>query len=297
LREICFQKEMRDREAAAEPRAQDTEIDYTIEAIEAEEATEFIKRYEWLGTPGHPIARYGARNWLGELAAVALFGKPSLQSSLLCRKLEYTLTRCTPRLDTPLIGPNRAIALSDEDAAYIDKVACLERGACAHWAHPHTGSWFIPRVLEQAHKDKGWEIFHAYSDVSAGEIGTIYQACNWLYIGQGSGRKKKGGAERERWTFMHPEYTKGVFVTSRRVYGDRGWFKKLGPDYWGRDQNEKPLSPLNQARAGHDGWEVKEPPAKHRYVQFVGNEGTRRKWRKALRTKPLPYPKRPLTGL
>jgi hypothetical protein len=280
MREKCFQFEMREREAGAEPRKPDTgAIDYKIEAIGVEEATKFIKRYEWLGTPGHPLARYCARNEFGEVAAVALFGKPSLQSSLLCHKLTYTLSRCTGDRATALTK-KRAIELDAADEAYIAKVVCLERGACSHWAHKHTGSWFIPQVLKLANKEHGWEIFHAYSDESAGEIGTIYQACNWLYIGQGSGRKKKGGAERERWTFMHPEHTNGAFVTSRRMYGEKGWFKKLDIT-------------LDQVRAGYDGWQCQYPPAKHRYVQFVGDKATRRKWLKALRSTPLPYPKRP----
>jgi hypothetical protein len=66
VRKVSHQKERRDAEAVGGPR-QDYELDgapdelYSIEAIAPGEAAEFIRRYEYLGTPGHPLARYGAR--------------------------------------------------------------------------------------------------------------------------------------------------------------------------------------------------------------------------------------------
>jgi hypothetical protein len=77
MRPVCYQKEVRDREAAADPtRLQDKTIGYTIEKIGAAEAREFILKFEYLGTVGRSLARYGARTAVGELAAVALFGLP-----------------------------------------------------------------------------------------------------------------------------------------------------------------------------------------------------------------------------
>ncbi len=72
---------MHDREAVNDTRPVDSSIDYTIETISAAEAKDFILRYEWLGTVGRPVARYGARNPAGELAAVALFGSPAQTSA------------------------------------------------------------------------------------------------------------------------------------------------------------------------------------------------------------------------
>src|SRR5438128_1737516 len=129
MRPVSFQREIRNREAAADPRSQDSTLDYTVEAVESAEAREFVLRYEWLRTVGHPLAHYGARNRQGELAAVALFGRPSMTGA------------------ADICGPeNRS------------KVIVLERGACAHWAHRHCASWFIPRACAAA-KDHGWRIF------------------------------------------------------------------------------------------------------------------------------------------
>ena len=113
---VCHQKLKRDEEARANPRPQDTAIAYSVEAISAAEAADFIKRYEYLGTSGRNVAAYGARNAAGELAACAIFGTPSKMPA---------------------------------------GVIVLERGACASWAHRHTGSWFIPRAVAAASRDHG----------------------------------------------------------------------------------------------------------------------------------------------
>jgi hypothetical protein len=125
MREVCFQREMPDAEAVADPRPQDGgSIDYEIEEIGADEAAEFIRRYEWLGTVDHPAARYCARNEFNEVAAVAILSAPAnLQAAGICRVLD----------------PKN---LTDEDRAYIETVVCLERRACARWAHRHAASWF-----------------------------------------------------------------------------------------------------------------------------------------------------------
>ena len=73
----CHQKIKRDEEARASPRPQDTVIDYRIEAIGTREAADFIKRYEFLGTVGRSLARYGAAQRQGRACGVAVFGTPS----------------------------------------------------------------------------------------------------------------------------------------------------------------------------------------------------------------------------
>ena len=38
-------------------------------------------------------------------------------------------------------------------------------------------------------KNTPYRVFVGYSDTTAGEIGTIYQACNFIYLGQNSGER------------------------------------------------------------------------------------------------------------
>jgi hypothetical protein len=84
----------------------------------------------------------------------------------------------------------------------------LERGACAFWAHEHTASWFINRACAMAARDHGWKLFVAYSDTEAGEIGTVYQACGWHYIGRASNRVAHG-KPRNKHRYVHFEASRG----------------------------------------------------------------------------------------
>jgi hypothetical protein len=199
-----------------------TAINYRVEPISAAEAKAFIRSFESLGAVGHPVARYGARTPQGELAAVALFGRPAMTVS------------------------------SD--------IIVLERGASAPWAHPHTASWFIPRACAMAARDHGWSIFYAYADVDAGELGVVYQACNWLYVGQTPDRLLNG-EPRKRDLFRRR--SDGKVVSGRTFY-----------------------------RADYDvaDWERIQVPAKHKYVWIeAATKSERTKLRRLF--KPLPYPK------
>lgn len=66
-----------------------------------------------------------------------------------------------------------------------EKAICLGRGCCVYWT-PKWGSSFLIskslKILEEYYKGEPRYVM-AYSDWDAGEIGTVYQACNWIYIG------------------------------------------------------------------------------------------------------------------
>jgi hypothetical protein len=210
----------------------DARLDYSIEAISQKEAADFIRRFEYLGTVGRCHARYGARNANGELAAVAIFGKPVPMPP-------HTIT--------------------------------LERGACAPWAHRHCASWFIPRAVRLAAQQHGWHTFIAYADPEAGELGTVYQAAGWLYVGQ-TPHRLIGGKPRSREYF--------------RLFGDGPWI------------TERAFRKRGFVLADMDllGWERRYRAPKHKYVHVEGTwsagSGPRRSELKMLRAafKPLPYP-------
>jgi len=117
-------------------------------------ATQIIKKYEYLGTMCNaPMYAYGIR-WEGELAGVVVYGAPS-----------------PPIVAMSVIGKELS-----------DKVIQLGRGACVHWAHPHAGSKLIAYSLREI-EQLGYRVVVAFTDPDAGEIGTLYQATNWLYCG------------------------------------------------------------------------------------------------------------------
>jgi len=70
-----------------------------------------------------------------------------------------------------------------------EKVVTLCRGACVHWAHVHSASFLISEACRQMTK-KGYNVFVAYSDPAANEVGTVYQASNWLYCGMTRPKKR-----------------------------------------------------------------------------------------------------------
>jgi hypothetical protein len=201
------------------------------------EAKAIITRYEWLGTmPATPKACYGLKARDGELVGVACFDRgPAPESADICGREQ------------------RADAI------------CLARGACVHWAHPHAASFLIARACKLAHKQFGWSIFYAYSDPLAGEIGTVYQACNWLYLGAGTGRSE--GRSRLR------------FFNRRE----------------GRWRSERSLRKRRLKLAdlrSHPEWIAEWTHDKGRYVHFEGDRRERKAMRASLRYPVLPYPRR-----
>ncbi len=67
-----------------------------------------------------------------------------------------------------------------------NELAYLQRGANVHWAPTGANSKLVSWTARLVKKQTSAKIMIAYSDTDAGEIGTIYQACNWVCIGKGS---------------------------------------------------------------------------------------------------------------
>lgn len=211
-----------------------------VTAISREQAASIILKYEWLGTMGRPQACYGL--WFDVQGAPALAGA-------IC----FGLT-----------GGSRASYVCG--TAYSDQSVALERGACVHWAPRNAASWFVSKAVASAAREHGWKVFYAYSDPAANEIGTIYQACNWLYLGVGPGH----GPTRETW--MRPD---GITVSSRTL----------------RYRN------LTSTQAMAQGWTKKVVPARGKYVWFEGSAPFKRRMRRLLVHPPQPYPSRFMASL
>jgi hypothetical protein len=231
----AHQRVIREQHATSEPKPALPNLDgCRVEPITTEQAKTIILKYEWLGTMGRSVATYGLIAKDGELLGAAVFGWPSaVQSRDICGV------------------ENRDLAV------------CLERGACVHYAPSNAASFLIANSVKQAAHDHGWRIFYAYADPEAGEIGTVYQACNWLYIGQGVGRTP--GRFREDWVLPC-----GKVLSSRSL------------------RHRK----MKRGDALQAGWKPVYKYPKHKYVHFEGTKIERRELLKALRYPPKTYPKR-----
>ena len=232
----AHQRSIRDAEQKKHPRPVEANLDgAVVRSISVDEATPFILRYEWLGSMSSiPQACYGLFTKANGLTSVTVFGMGGgTQSHDLCGR------------------------------EHRHKVICLERGANAHWASKNAGSYITAHACRLACAEHGWEIFYAYSDPRAGEIGTIYQAANWHYIGTTRTAEQQGKAtQRQHW-----RYPDGTFITSRTM---RRWFG--GAEV-----------------ARFAGLVPEWQPDRARYVHFERNK---KRWRRLLRYNILPYPKR-----
>jgi len=120
---------------------------------------------------------------------------------------------------------------------------------------------------------KGYNIFVAYSDPAANEIGTVYQASNWSYCGTTNATEH----------FRTPD---GKLHDARQVHC-------LTRDRTGGTMKYKRTRAEQMELLIKQGCEFfKDGGRKHRYVGIYGDRRTKRILRRALRWEVVPYPKR-----
>jgi hypothetical protein len=231
----AFQRHIREAHGELTQRTQLPSLSgAVVERITNREAGSIIKRYEWLGTMGTGTrASYGL-HLSSELLGVACFG---------------------------VGGSHEARNICGWE--HIEKAACLQRGACVPWAPKNAASFLIRSACRQAMKDHGWKIFFAYSDPDAGEIGTVYQAVGWHFLGAGLGRRH--GACHIHW--IAPD---GTVMTSNSVHKAR----------------------LTKRDMFASGYEPVAARPKGKYVWFEGSPRERQSLKKLCRYPFQPYPKR-----
>lgn len=151
----------------------------------------------------------------------------------------------------------------DDPADYI----VLSRGACVHWAPSGTNSKLVSWTVKLLRKMRVGKILAAYADTDAGEIGTIYQACGWYYVGKGSA-------------------TRQWIAPNGRIYD------QMQPQNFARSRGGTRMQWTLAMRA--KGWKEQKTNAKHRYVQILDTSDARL----LARVKELqqPYPKRASAG-
>jgi hypothetical protein len=154
---VAWQKQIRDRYLAeGAPPVPHLDVKRAmVRSVSRRLAEQVILKYEWLGTMAPTTYHYGI--FFGDFCAgvcclgTRAAGSPSQHEQF-------------------AVGP--------------DTVGVLARGACVHWAPRASNSKLISwtaRLIR--HDDPRLKLLLAYSDTDAGEIGTVYQACNWIYIG------------------------------------------------------------------------------------------------------------------
>lgn len=234
---------------------------------EKSDATEFIKRYEWLGTIGsYPTHWFGAY-YNGILGGVIIMGMPNAFSKML-----------------------------GENTKNIERL--IARGASASWCPMNLGSNFLMWCIKWMVNNTKYRLFTCYSDPQAKEKGSIYQALNFYYLGRKSGttircinpyNKDKIVTDRAfRARSFYKRYAKDLHIE---------WQKNWSNDQkilWENipDDIEKQLR--DYSKKMYEQSEKIEFPSKHKYAFVLGKDKRETKALRKLfleKNKVYPYPK------
>lgn len=230
-----------------------------------QEVKKFIERHEWLGKLSLYPTHFFTARYKGILAGVVIMDMPSAFSKML-----------------------------GENTRKIERL--ISRGACVSWSPKNLASKLISFSINWMVDNTDYRLFTAYSDSEAKELGTIYQACNFYYLGKKSGTGYQYKIENGKWV-------------SDRYFRSRSVYKRLAKNYgiiW-EDQWQKGdivyfnLMPENIAlkikqlsKEYQNSSEKRKVEPKHKYAYILGK--TKRET-KNLRTvfqkltKTYPYPK------
>lgn len=211
--------------------------DCTVRPVSYETAKRVIEEYEWLGSMPHICLHSFGAFYEGACAGVVTY------SPEYCENLG--------RWDR---------------FGFTGKIILLSRGACVHWAHPHTGSMLIRRSMKML--PEKYRVITAMVDRRAGEIGTIYQSCGFDYVG--AMRAESGLAPRQ------PNV-----VIDGKIVAHRTAKQRFGT------ASAKKISEIL-------GYKVETTPDidKERYFGFRGSPSEVRRYRRAISSMVRPYPKR-----
>jgi hypothetical protein len=262
--------------AAATLRISDFEFAYVTKDQKelCKEVREFIERHEWLGKlPNRPTHRFTARLKGGDLAGTIIMATPNAFSNLLGKE-------------------------------NTNKEKLISRGACISWGPKNLGSWLIMSSIKWMVKNTDFRYFTAYSDPEAKELGTIYQACNFHYLGQTSGTSFQylDPKHPEKGWFSDREFRKkskyykyaAALGISKGVW--KGWMKKYSPD-WALVPPHIKVQIKTEEKKYRESCTKRPVPSKHKYCYILGRGKQETKFllAKFAESSPskqnLPYPK------
>ena len=133
----------------------------------------------------------------------------------------------------------------------------------------NTESYLISKTLKMLPKNVSCVV--SYSDPEQGHLGKIYQATNFIYLGQSKRHKMLVDGQGNRF--------------HKRTIGS---YKRRHPELVGKSDAE--IMELY-------GWKCVSCRGKYKYITFLGTKDVRRKMRLAVTTKKLKYPKDLYTGV
>ena len=279
LREVNYEKYLVAANLTHEEALALRTSDFTFEYIpkddkaRCQELIRFIERHEWLGK---------MPTWLTHRFAWRLNipGKPKMLSGV--------IIMATPNAFTNLMGTDMR-----------DKEKLIARGACISFGPKNLGSHIIMQAIKWMVQNTEFRFFTAYSDPDAKELGTIYQACSFVYLGQASGTKHQYFVEGKGWKGDKAFSERSSFV---RYAKELGW--KWRPEWrtpknkvnWKHIPPELAAQLKQMAKDKKNACKSRVASPKHKYVYVMGRgKKETKRLRKLLFANnpqlPLDYPK------
>lgn len=207
------------------------------------EVRKFIERHEWLGTMSNqPTHFFLARlKSTDQLSGVVIMDMPTFS------KLIGDETRKLERL--------------------------ISRGACISWSPKNLASSLIMYAIRWMVKNTRYRVFTAYSDPEAKELGTIYQACNFIYLGQVSGATHKYRVPgTKKWISDRSFRTRSAYkryAVDLGIKWDAAW-QKGDTILWNNMPEDVECRLRSLAKKMYSICEVRNIPPKHKYVYILG---------------------------
>lgn len=219
----------------------DLDLTHTIvKPINIRTAKVVIEQYEWLGCmPAISWNCFGIY-FSGVCGGVVVFGPEYSENLGVWDKYEYT-----------------------------GKMILLSRGACLHWTPKNTASKLIMDSIKQL-PDK-YKVVTCTVDSLAGEVGTIYQACNFIYVGcmrENNPNIKGNKRKRDAW------------LIDGKLYGSRSLREIVG------SQKRNDIIRMFPTAI------YKPQLAKDRYFLFRGSKQEQKYYKSKISEIIKPYPKR-----
>jgi len=211
-----------------------------VKEIDLHSASKMIIEYEWLGCmPAVNFFAYGIF-FDGICGGVVVYGQEYTENLGVWDKYDYT-----------------------------GKIILLSRGVCIHWTPINTASKLIMQSIKLL--PKKYKIVTCTTDHLAGEVGTIYQACNFKYVGSMREHNPNGNDKK---------IDREGFLINGKLYGSRAIRQKVG--------SQKMEDILKR---WPDAVKVAQN-SKHRYFYFIGNKYENKYFESKISHLIKPYPKR-----
>lgn len=196
--------------------------------------------------------------------------------------------------------PNCFSNLLGQENRHLEKL--ISRGACISWSPKNLASALVMFAIRWMVKYTEFRFFTAYSDVEARELGTIYQACNFSYLGQASGARFEYFDPKKPALgyFSDRLFRRSSFIKRKMIEAGIQWrsdWQLRDKLIWSRIPDET-VEQLKELISSYQASCVRRAvPPKHKYVYILGRTKSETKHLKAAFSKQNPeriglkYPK------